>query len=436
MNKAKRAGRYAFCLICLWTAAAHAGWRDQQPLPINAEATPGPVNPHANSGGRRIVRIGNTIIALCADQSGEKTYRSTDNGRTWQEIDSNSGFSGSLITGPDSQVYHFIIYADRLSMIRFAAQGAPEAPRTVYQDAALSETATGEYRAVNAIVDADGTLYVAAHWGNPDQVYLFASSNQGDSWAGPYQVSSGSGGPWYYAHLEVTPANRLVCVYDSFGGDQHSIYFATSANSGATWTRRLISTELTFNPSLLTVTDDLLFVFAQSMVDGHTGLVMNASSDGGDTWSGWRLVDPTCVYSDPSPGLGADGRTIYVAYRSSNGTGITTGSCGDRCRSRLAMSPDLGQTWQFVDDNYNAERTGTRSQIRYQTWWNYGGPLEWIWLQYEDGGAQGYTYYDVNSDVTIMSREDVSAPTPQPASSAAGGGSGGGGCFVETLMTR
>ena len=66
------------------------------------------------------------------------------------------------------------------------------------------------------------------------------------------------------------------------------------------------------------------------------------------------------------------------------------------------MSPDLGQTWQFVDSYYDAERTGTRNQIRYQTWWNYGGPLEWIWMQYEDGGTNRPIYYDINADVEIL----------------------------------
>lgn len=416
--------------MALWTVNAYAGWRDQVPASINAEASPGAVDPHSNSGGRRIVRIGDTIIALCADLGGEKTYRSTDNGATWHEIDTNNGYSGALVTGPDSRVYHFIRYGDYLSMIRFQYQGTPEMPRTVYQSAALAETDTGVYRAVNATVDADGVLYVAAHWGNPDQVYLFSSSNQGESWAGPYQISAGIG-PWYYAHLEVTPANRLVAVYDSFGGEQHSIYFATSTGNGASWNRRLISTEFTFNPSLLTVSDDFLLVFAQSMEESHKGMVVNTSTDGGESWSGWRLVDPTCGYADPSPGLGADGRTVYVAYRSSNGTGITAGSCGDQCRSRLAMSPDQGQTWQFVDDHYSAERTGTRSQIRYQTWWNYGGPLEWIWMQYEESGAQRYTYYDVNADESIYNRQG--GPTAPDSAVSSGGSGGGGGCFLNAL---
>ena len=115
---------------------------------------------------------------------------------------------------------------------------------------------------------------------DPDQIYLFSSFNHGDSWSGPYQISSGKG-IWYYPHLEVTPSNRLVCVYDSFGGTVHNVIFAASADSGVTWNRYTISSELTYNPSLLTVSDSLLFVFAQSGESDHKGLVMTFSNDGG-----------------------------------------------------------------------------------------------------------------------------------------------------------
>ncbi len=136
--------------------------------------------------------------------------------------------------------------------------------------------------------------------------------------------------------------------------------------------------------------------------NAHKGLVYNYTSDQGTTWNGWTLIDTTCGYADPSPGLGSDGRTIYVAYRSSNGTGVTSGTCGNQSRARLTMSTDLGQTWQFVDNYYRAERTGTRYQIRYQTWWNYGGPLEWIWMQYEDGGTNRPIYYDINMEIMSL----------------------------------
>jgi len=82
---------------------------------------------------------------------------------------------------------------------------------------------------------------------------------------------------------------------------------------------------------------------------------------------------------------------------------------GNGCRERVVRSTDKGVSWTFPDDYFYdsddnlTERTGTRSQMRYQTFFNYGGPLEWIWMQYEDGGNNRPIYYDINSAVKIFS---------------------------------
>ena len=369
------------------------------PVPINSSALPGAVNVHYNSGGRRIVRINNTTIVITPHGTGERIYRSTNNGSSWLEIDTDGAYSGCLITGPAEMVYHFYRSGDNIYMVKFQYDGIPSSPVIIYQNANLSETDTSVYAAVNAIVDADGTLYVSTHWGHPDQLYLIRSTDGGNTWAGPFQISSGSAA-YYYPHLEVTANNVLVCTYEEvYSGE---MWFAKSLNHGETWSRVLVSDENTYNPSVLTVGTDTVYIFAQSGESAHQGLVYNKSTDQGDSWSGWDLIDPTCGYADPSPALGSDGNTIYVAYRSNNGTGVTDGSCGDQSRSRLAMSPDLGQTWDFIDNNYAAERTGARSQIRYQTFWNYGGPVEWIWMQYENGGTNRPIYYDIKTDANIF----------------------------------
>jgi hypothetical protein len=41
--------------------------------------------------------------------------------------------------------------------------------------------------------------------------------------------------------------------------------------------------------------------------------------------------------------------------------------------------------------------------MRYQTWWNYGGPLEWTWEQYLASNPNlRPVYYDVNLDIEIF----------------------------------
>lgn len=415
--------------ILLLFDTAFAGWSDHSPVPVNSTQNPGVVDPHTNSGGRRVVRISGTTIVIAPHRSRERTYRSTDNGTSWTEIDTDGWSSGCLITGPQEMVYHFYSFDDHIYMVRFKYDETPPAPVSIYTHPDLSETVTGAYHAVNAIVDANGVLYVATHWGSPDRLYLLRSSDSGDSWTGPYEISSGSD-PWYYPHLEVTSDNILVCTYANFRQPNRQIWFAKSTDLGKSWERVLVSDDETLNPSILTIGAQIIFVFAQSYEPAHTGLVFKFSNNSGNTWrGGWSLIDPTCGYADPSPGLGSDGQTIYVAYRSSNGTGVTSGSCGDQSRSRLVMSPDLGQTWQFVDNYYNAERTGTRSQIRYQTWWNYGGPLEWIWMQYEDGGTNRPIYYDINVDV------DISANPPAASMADFSGGPRTGKAPLEVQFT-
>ena len=381
----------AFAAALAWASWLRAGWADHAPVAINPTA--GETNPHYNSGGRRIVRIGGTTIAICPDGTTESAFRSTDNGRTWTKLYTRSGFSGCLITGPNEYVYHFVRYGGTLYMVKFRYNATPPSPVAILAN--VEETDVGAYAAVNAIVDREGVLYVAIHWGSPDTLYVIVSSDAGSTWSAP-RVISGGADPRFYPHLEATSENLLVCVYQTW--TEGRVFFAKSADKGLHWTTVSLGAGAA-NPAILTSGASDLLVFCQN----DDGLVFKRSSTRGDTWSSnWILVDPTCGYADPSPALGSDGKTIYVAYRSSNGTGVTSGTCGDQCRSRLAMSRDLGQSWTFPDSYYDAERTGTRNQIRYQTWWNYGGPVEWIWMQYTSGETRQPIFYDVNTDATIL----------------------------------
>ena len=102
-----------FCLIVLsllTNMPAFADWT-HEPVPVNLNENPYP-DYHFNSGGRRIVRIQNTVIALAPrSKHGDWTYRSTDNGKTWETIDTDGRYSGCLVSGKDEMVYHF--YLDR-----------------------------------------------------------------------------------------------------------------------------------------------------------------------------------------------------------------------------------------------------------------------------------------------------------------------------------
>jgi|MTBAKMStandDraft_1061839.scaffolds.fasta_scaffold24739_2 hypothetical protein len=415
-----------------FTSNTFAGWDDHVPVPVNSFANPGDVNDHYNSGGRRIVRINNTIIVICPHGTGERTYRSLNNGISWEEIDQDGAFSGCLITGPGETVYHFYRSGDRIYMVRFKYNESPPAPVIIYTDQYLSEGGHGAYNMLTATVDKDGELYVVTHWDNQntgggDTLYLIRSNDGGNTWTpanSAIVIQPGSSEhSWGYAHLDVSENNKLLCVFSEWGSN--SIQFAHSPDKGASWSISAIASGSIFNPAVLPVGDNTIYVFAQSALPLPVhGLVFNKSIDSGVSWDGWKAIDSTSLsgYADPSPGLGSNGE-ILVAYRSGARPDLADVWGGDGCRERFAVSTDGGIRWIFPDDYfYDAvgqptERTGTRSQIRYQTWFNYGGPLEWIWMQYEDPeGTNKPIYYDINTDITMKSHENegVIPPTPPP----------------------
>lgn len=402
-----------------------AGWADRVPTPINLQDSPGTANDHYNSGGRRIVRINNAIIAITPTASGtEHTYRSTNDGASWTRIDTDGVYSGCLISGPNNFVYHFYVSGDNIYMVKFLYDQTPTAPVIIYSDPNISERGAGAYNMLNATVDRDGILYVSTHWphvtGEKDSLHIIRSEDAGTTWTPPGYAHILKRGDasylWTYVHLDFTTDNVLVAVYHASFSPTNPLEFAKSTDKGETWARTQLSPNSIANPAVLTAGSETVYVFAQS-TPGR-GLVFDKSSDLGQTWSGWSVIDGTSLsgYADPSPGLGSDG-TIYVAYRSGARSDLGGVYGGNALRERLAMTADGGAHWQFVDDYFYTaagnptERTGCRSQIRYQTWWNYGGPLEWIWMQYVNNGSQHPIYYDVNNEIRIRTSGALLAPT-------------------------
>jgi hypothetical protein len=386
---------FLFCLIII---DAHAGWENNVPVRIG-ETNAGDV--HFNGGGRRIVRIQNHTFALCSNGSIDNLYHSANNGTSWQAIDNDGGYSGCLITGKDSTIYHFFkkVQGSTLAgiyMVKFKYTETPPTPRLIFEPNSGSRVLSdqSQYHMLNAIVDSSGKLFVSTHYGTPDKVYLFRSYDFGATWEGPIQVSDDNSKPWYYMHLEFDTANVFHCVYNEWLGE-HGVKYAYSTNFGTAWTTVTIPGSTWehqyLNTALLTIGSDTVFIAGQKI---KAGLFYNMSYNKGVTWTGWKSIETTASYADPSVALG-NSNEIYVAFRSDNNRTSTDYRC------RLAASTDLGATWSMVDSFYSASNTvGTRNQLRYQTWWNYGGPLEWIWMQ-QESNSRWPTYYDINTDVHI-----------------------------------
>ena len=405
-------------LLLVLPLSLEAAWPE---VPVTINGSPGIVDVHYNSGNRRIVRIGSTVIALCPESSSyDHTYRSTSNGDsgTWTEIDTDGSYSGCLITGKNNYVYHFYNSGTTIHMIKFLYNGTPAAPIEL-QSVEVGE-ADARYRSVSASVDSTGKLYVVYHGGSPDTLYITTSSDEGVTWAGPYTVAAPPASkPLNYPRLDVTQGGDIVLVYKEHSASAFSddTFFTKSTDGGVTWSSPYtLSTTGKINPDILPVGTQTLYVFAQSYTSPY-GCSFRKSTDGGTTWSDWTLIEGTIAatgYADPSSALGSDG-TIYVSYRNDSRT--SSGAW----REHIARSTDGGATWEVVYDYDEAtNRTGTRSHLRYQTWFNYGGRLECIWLQYNTEGTSYPILYASDSTINIYEQQST-LPTIRSGGVRSGG---------------
>jgi len=382
-----------------------AGWTNS---PVSINTSPGTVNVHYNSGNRRIVRIGDTVIALVPESgSQDHTYRSTDGGESWSEIDTDGEFSGVLILGPGNYVCHFY-HSDSdntIKMVKFLYNEIPGSPTTI--QTGLSELAVDDvYKMMSATVDSTGNLYIAYCHGNPDSCYCSKSSDSGNTWSIPSTIVASSGDVSnYYIKIEADQDDNLLATWTEWSSGPG--YFSKSIDGGESWTStQLADANRQFNFDILPANTKIYYVFAQSKVS-PLGCVFRKSIDGGSTWSDWASIETTISskgYADPSAALASDG-TIYVSYRNDSETG------SENWREHIAASSDGGDTWNIVYDyDEAAERVGTRSHLRYQTHYSGGGQLDWIWMQYVDSGANHPIYFNTNVDVAIADYADNSKP--------------------------
>ncbi|MFC2174189.1 hypothetical protein ACFLU6_16460, partial [Acidobacteriota bacterium] len=199
------------------------------------------------------------------------------------------------------------------------------------------------------------------------------------------------------------------------------IHFLRSSDGGDSWAGCVVDDDPATggnmaNPVLIESMGRNLFFFAQRF---SQGLVMSRSTDAGQSWSPFVLIQATRGYGDPSAAIGDDG-AIYVTFRTaldalgnpyetdSTICPVTTYNCW---KNAVIRSIDEGESWERVDTNLEEDRTGPANSLRYQTWWNYGGPLEWTWMQYlASDTSLRPAFYDINPEVHILNVLDADDP--------------------------
>ena len=386
-----------FFIFLLTPVLALADWAET-PVAINSNVSS--TDPHLCSG-KRIVAYSTSIFTLAAEGTGGNSviYRSTNGGSSWTSLeDYTASGSGSLVVDSDGTIYYFFKSGSSIYMARFEYDASPPSSATAI-DTGLSASGLAAYDVVWAGIDEDEYLYVT--YSQSSSIYVIVSSDGGDNWGTPVELSSGlSSLEWYYGAIEATDDNTMVVSYTNLSADgsgYQQIYMSYSTDHGASWTRRTVSTgSSVYNPVILPISGDEIWMFAQKRT-GSDGLAINKSTDLGQNWDGWSIVEDGW-YADPGAALLSNG-DVFVIFR--DGT-----SSGSDHREKAVLWDDSESSWSTVKDYsqspYSYERPATRSAAFFQTFHNGGSDLFWTWMQYDNSGANRDTYFDSNPDLSLM----------------------------------
>ncbi|OFZ39778.1 MAG: hypothetical protein A2504_12360 [Bdellovibrionales bacterium RIFOXYD12_FULL_39_22] len=417
-------GTYGFttCSVALGDPSppGEASWT-RWPISPNISENPGAINTHFVMSGKRIARIDGITYALIAtDQNGsEAIFKSTDDGQSWLRWSTQAIYAsnGVLLTGPNKTVYYIHNSSGAFYMVKFAHDSVTCPNRVLIKTIPNWATNCGAYNSLGGIVDADGDIFITYNKddgstvGNNDGIFMIRSFDSGLTWSNEITIQAVEEGETARSQqMEVSSDNALYVVYNEF--EDHYVRLGISNNNGDTWNIVQIAGPESgaharvYNANVLTVGSNDVYIFAQSYNPAYKGLVVKKSSNSGLTFGQWQLIasEPYSGYGDPSPALAADG-TIYVGFRGVHPDLPMNGS--PSLRARVAMSTNNGESWSsvsgyFYDSNgVVTERVGTKTCMRYQTWWSYGGPLQWTWMQNINGGVNSPIYYNVNNDVSL-----------------------------------
>lgn len=202
-------------------------------------------------------------------------------------------------------------------------------------------------------VDANGTLYVAwdESFNNDYDIYVTTSTDGGQSWSANIKVNDDSGtSRQQYSSLAVDASGIVYVAWQDQRNGNYDVYFATSTDSGTTWSTNVkvnddSGTSAQYKPSLAVDASGTVYVAWEDNRNSNYDIYFASSTDSGTTWStDVKVNDETDSADQLVANLAVDSSgMLYVTWHNGNRD------------IYFATSTDGGTTWssniKFNDDS-------------------------------------------------------------------------------------
>jgi hypothetical protein len=192
----------------------------------------------------------------------------------------------------------------------------------------LLRPASAQSDEVDAAAATNTTRFILLEKPNPSydklDIYIQRSTDNGDSWEDPVNLSSNSGQS-FRSEILVSGSNvYVVWVQESSDGTKSDVYFRGSVNDGQSWGSKikLSSTGTSFDsfPVIGASGSDVYVVWDDS---GTGDIYIRRSTNNGGTWASIFNLSSNSGKSD-SQDLSVSGSNVYVVWAQANSGGSAT----------------------------------------------------------------------------------------------------------------
>jgi hypothetical protein len=149
-----------------------------------------------------------------------------------------------------------------------------------------------------------------------NQIFFMKSTNDGNTWGDPVQLTARSGNAQYPTFAE-DGSNLYVAWEDYTDTGIPEIYLSRSTDGSETWsTQRLTNnTGYSKNPAIAVSGSNVYIVWQDdAQTPGYTEIFFKKSTDGGATWT-FQNFSNTPTGNSINPAITANGSNVHVAWQ-------------------------------------------------------------------------------------------------------------------------